>query len=160
MASNVSLFPPSSKGSWGAVCVRARAENVAYIYSAAHHAAQHRCDAWGAVRASACKPRPGGRRQAPPAPIQLALAAAGTSGGATLKLIHLLGNAVSEFPCEQALAIALPQGVSPIRTPKQLNLVRFHHGSRALIQGVVECSLGKEVADFFSKFLSDNMALN
>jgi hypothetical protein len=24
----------------------------------------------------------------------------------------------------------------------------------------VECSLGKEVADFFSKFLSDNMALN
>jgi hypothetical protein len=48
---SVSLFPPSSKGSWGAVCVRARAENVAYIYSAAHHAAQHRCDAWGAVRA-------------------------------------------------------------------------------------------------------------
>ena len=92
--------------------------------------------------------------------IQLALAAAGTSGGATLKLIHLLGNAVSEFPCEQALAIALPQEVKPIRTPKQLNLVRFHHGSRALIQGVVECSLGKEVADFFSKFLSDNMALN
>ena len=25
---SVSLFPPSSKGSWGAVCVRARVENV------------------------------------------------------------------------------------------------------------------------------------
>ena len=70
MASNVSLFPPSSKGQ-GAACMRARAEVFERnIYSAAPHAAQRRRHARGACKGQVQKSRAGNRRSAPPARLR------------------------------------------------------------------------------------------
>ena len=71
---------------------------------------------------------------------------------------------MSEFLYEPAIETRSLQATNQVRNLKRPDLAQYRSGYYVQVQGVVKCSLGKllgkEIADFFSEFLSNNVALN